>query len=105
MLPPLLTAPPAAPLPALARSVVTSFGRFHETKLLRDGGSGKVLLECRAAGQRRRSWTVLNAKGHEVMHVKISRPSWWQRLRQRGAGEPQAWRLARLPCRPPATQP
>lgn len=72
--------------------VTSSSSSFRETKLIRDGGSGKLLLECCATGKRRHNWVVYNAKGDEVLHVQLRRPSWWQRLRQRGAdaGGPQA---------------
>lgn len=63
--------------------------RFSQTRLVRDGGSGKVLLECRAVGAkpraRRLSWTIYDGKkGRTLMHVTLSKGSWLQRRRNRG---------------------
>jgi hypothetical protein len=64
-------------------AVTSSSSSFRAAKLIRDGGSGKLLLECRTTGKRRHVWVVYNAKGHELLHVRLTKPSWWQRLRQR----------------------
>ncbi len=80
--------------------MTSSSSRFRETKLIRDGGSGKLLLECSASGKRRHSWVVYNAKGDEVLHVQLRRPSLWQRLRQRrgDAGGPPLAAPRRAHC-------
>lgn len=105
---------------SLPCSVTSSSSSFRESKLIRDGGSGKLLLQCCASGQRRHAWVVYNAKGDEVLHVRLSQPSWWRRLRRNDAGGhrgrraaccPQCMRIARNrvasggKLRPPALQP
>lgn len=48
----------ALPFPRTLCSVETYRTRFSETKIIRDGASGKVLLTAHARGLRRRSWKV-----------------------------------------------
>lgn len=70
------TSPRPTPVPY---SLESHASRLWQRKLLRDGGSGKVLLTARASTVRqRRRWTIFDGKGRVAMDVCISR-IWWHR--------------------------
>lgn len=74
-----------SPLPGRAGSVESRRTRWTETKVLRHGESGNLLLVAHARGLLRRHWTVSERSGERVLEVYAGRV-WWRR-RRHGKGE------------------